>query len=219
MAKKPLLYLTPERALIFRVTHVANLPWILEYGLVCQNSALRDPSFRRIGSTDVIAKRERCAVPVPPGGTLADYVPFYFTPLSMMLLNVVTGFRDVEQVPADDLIILATSLPLVERAGARFVFTDRHALLSTARFSSKMTDLPRMVDWKLLQNRDFQHDPEDPGKKERYQAEALIHGSLPVGALSGLACSSPDRTSHFEARLKEHALELKVISRPEWFFQ
>jgi len=30
--------LNPERALIFRIVHVANVPWILDHGLHCKNS-------------------------------------------------------------------------------------------------------------------------------------------------------------------------------------
>lgn len=218
MARNELTYLTPERALIFRLTHVANLPWILEHGLVCQNSPIKDPHFRRIGNSDVISKRQDCIVPIPPGGALADYVPFYFTPLSVMLLNIVTGYRGVERVPAVELIILATSLLAVEKAGSRFVFTDRHALLRTARFSSALVDLPAMIDWQSLRRRDFSHDPEQPGKKERYQAEALVHGSLPVALLTGLGCSSASQAEHLEALTQRAGLELKVIARPEWFF-
>jgi len=218
MARSELTYLTPERALIFRVTHVANLPWILENGLVCQSSPVKNPNFRSIGNNDVISKRQNCVVPIPPGGRLADYVPFYFTPLSVMMLNIVTGYRGIEKLSAGELIILATSLQAVEGAGRRFVFTDSHALLGTARFSSALADLPAMIDWKSLRMRDFSHDPEDPGKKERYQAEALVHGSLPANALTGLACSSASRLEQIEAQTRSAGLELKLIARPEWFF-
>ena len=31
--------LNPDKALIFRIMHVANLPWILDHGLHCRNAA------------------------------------------------------------------------------------------------------------------------------------------------------------------------------------
>ncbi len=52
---------------------------------------MRDPNFREIGSPDFIDKRAHRMVPVPPGGTLSDYVPFYFTPWLPMLMNITTG--------------------------------------------------------------------------------------------------------------------------------
>ena len=83
--------LGPDKAFIFRVVHGDNLPWLLDNGLQCPNSDLRDPDYVPIGSPGLIAKRRDRSVPVGPGGTLGDYIPFYFTPWSPMLLNLVTG--------------------------------------------------------------------------------------------------------------------------------
>jgi len=83
--------LNPDKALIFRIAHVANLPSILDNGLHARNGKVFDPHYRSIGNPDLIDKRSRRAVPVPPRGTLSDYVPFYFTPFSIMLFNINTG--------------------------------------------------------------------------------------------------------------------------------
>lgn len=48
--------LNPEKALIFRITHIDNVAWILDHGLHCRNSAEFDPSFRNIGSPDLIQR-------------------------------------------------------------------------------------------------------------------------------------------------------------------
>jgi hypothetical protein len=58
----------------------------------------------------LIAKREARLIPIPPGGSLADYVP---------------------------------KREIVIKVG--FVFSDRHAYLQTAEFSSSMADLPAFV--------------------------------------------------------------------------
>jgi hypothetical protein len=59
---------------------------------------------------------------VPPGGTLSDYIPFYFTPYSIMMYNIRTGYG-VKQVPNEDIVIFVSSLPHVVAQGLRFVFT------------------------------------------------------------------------------------------------
>ena len=119
--------LTPEKALIFRITHVANVPWILEHGLHCRNSPDSDPDFRGIGNPDLISKRRHRVVPIPPGGTLSDYVPFHFTPYSIMLYNIKTGYGGVPHVPNTDIVILVSSLHRVAELGAKYLFTDQHA--------------------------------------------------------------------------------------------
>lgn len=68
--------LNPDKALIFRITHIANVPWILEHGLQCRNSDCRDPDYRVIGNPDLIGKRVHRVVPIAPDGTLSDYIPF-----------------------------------------------------------------------------------------------------------------------------------------------
>ena len=72
--------LNPEKALIFRITHVANVPWILQNGLHCNNSDSSDPNYVQIGNAELIARRRTRNVPVHPKGSLSDYIPFYFTP-------------------------------------------------------------------------------------------------------------------------------------------
>ena len=122
----PLHVLTAENALIFRITHKNNLPWILGNGLHCGNSKSRDPNFVKIGMTDLIDKRNTWVVPRKPGGTLSDYVPFYFTPRSMMAFNIHTG-RNVRQWDNAEIIILVTSLPHLREQGVPFLITDKHA--------------------------------------------------------------------------------------------
>jgi hypothetical protein len=66
--------LNPDKALIFRITHIANVPWLLEHGLHCRNSPEFDPNFRNIGNPELISKRHTRVVPIPPGGRFSDYV-------------------------------------------------------------------------------------------------------------------------------------------------
>lgn len=209
--------LSQDAARIFRITHIENVPWILENGLYCRNGSRKDPQFRRIGNEDLIAKRSVRTVPISPGGTFSDYIPFYFTPLSPMLLNIKTGYNGVRMVPMRDIAIIVTSLPKIAAASIPFVFTDRHANLNAARFSSKLDDLDR-IDWEILRNRDFKQDPNKPEKMERYQAEAMIHGSLPISSLLGIACYDRPQAQSIRQHCDQRSLSLPVIAKPGWFF-
>jgi len=124
--------ISPEKALIFRITHIENVPWIIANGLHCGNSATLDPNYREIGNPELIVKRANRAVPIPPGGTLSDYIPFYFTPCSPMLFNIKTGHNGMKQTPMPEIALLVSSLHKLADQGISFVFTDRHAYLRTA---------------------------------------------------------------------------------------
>lgn len=208
---------TPEKALIFRITHIDNVPRILDNGLCCRNAAQTHPQFRQIGNPELIAKRDGRDVPIPPNGTLSDYTPFYFTPLSPMLLNIKTGYGGIAMLPMRDIAILVTSLGKIASHAIRFVFTDRHAYLNAARFSSNLKDLDR-IDWKILRNRDFKRDPNDPAKVERYQAEALIHAALPTSALLGIACYDASREKEIRQESDRRSIPIKVVVKPGWYF-
>lgn len=210
--------LTPERALIFRITHRANLGWLLRNGLHCAASGRHDPAFVAIGNPDLIDKRRTRRVDVPPGGVLSDYVPFYFTPSSPMLLNIRTGWGGAAKRPDTEVVILISSLGRLQDAGVGFVFSDRHAYLQSATFHTDVADL-RRLDWDGLQRRDFRRDPNDPARFERYQAEALAHGHVPVEALMGVACADESSAKEVEGVVEETAPGIRVVVRPGWYFR
>jgi hypothetical protein len=209
--------LNPGKALIFRIVNHDNLPWILDHGLHCRTSDVVDPNYRNIGNVDLISKRHHRTVPIPPGGTLSDYVAFYFTPYSIMLFNIRTGWGGLPRVPNEEIVILVSSLHALAARGIPFVFTNQHAYPVMAEYFGDLQRLDR-IDWIILQNRDFGHDPEDPGKKERYQAEALVHRHLPVDALQGIGCYTQDVKERLDRLLHARGVELQTIVRPSWYF-
>lgn len=211
------MVLTPQKGLIFRIVHRDNVEWILDNGLHCANSHVLNPTYVAIGNPELIDKRKSRAVTEPPGGSLSDYVPFYFTPHSPMLLNIKTGYNGIKRRANEEIVVLVSSLPTLVNGGIPFLFTDRHAYLTAARFSGKLEDLAR-IDWSILQARDFRRDPEDLGKVERYQAEALVHQQLPVQALLGIGCYNGVVAERVRTLTTSRGLDLKVVVRPDWYF-
>lgn len=211
------LTLNANSAHVFRITHRENVPWILDNGMYARNGAKFDPNCRNIGNVDLIDKRARRKVPIPPGGTLSDYVPFYFTPYSIMMYNIKTGYG-VQQVPNDEIVIFVSSLFHLTRNGCCFLFTDQHAYPPMADYYSDMADLPQ-IDWGILDRRDFKHDPDDPGKKERYQAEALAWKHVPLNALLGLCCYSADVPDQLKQQVETRGLTFNVAVQRNWYFR
>ena len=209
--------LSPENALIFRITHRSNVPWILENGLHCRRSDIMDPDFVSIGNPELIERRCHRVVELSPGGTLEDYVPFYFTPFSPMLLNIKTGWG-VKQRGNDEIVILISSLPALEANDVSYVFTDRHAYLKTANFFGDRNEIETAVDYPLLRSRNFTRDSEHPENFERYQAEALAYRHVPVDALIGVGCYTSAIKDEIETICSDLQVDLKVVVRNGWYF-
>ncbi len=209
--------LNPEKALIWRITHRRNLPWILANGLYAGNSGPRSPAWVTIGNEELIDRRAHRKVPLPPGGVLNDYVPFYFTPFSPMMYNIYTGRGGVARVANPDIVILVSSLHRVVELGLPLVFTDGHAYPLTANYYNDLKHLTA-IDWTLLQSRNFQRDPDDPAKVERYQAEALIHEHMPIEALLGAVCYTPEIQGELQEQAERLGTGLDIRCLPAWYF-
>ena len=78
------------RALIFRIVHRDNVAAALRDGMHCRNSPVANAKFVQISNSELIEKRRSRVVDCTPGGTLSDYIPFYFTPFSPMMYNINT---------------------------------------------------------------------------------------------------------------------------------
>ncbi len=209
--------LNSEKALIWRIVHRDNLPWILDHGLHCGNSQQLSPSWVDIGNAELIGKRANHQVPLAPGGCLNDYVPFYFTPFSVMMMNIHSGRGEVQRRSNDEIVILVSSIHHLQQQNIPFVFTDSHAYYAWSDFYSEITDLDK-VDWPLLQCRDFKRDQNDPAKFERYQAEALVHQHCPISGLLGMICHSDNVKLQLEGLIAQRQLVLPVHTRKEWYF-
>jgi hypothetical protein len=209
--------LNSKNALIWRIVHIGNIPSIFKDGCLCRNDAPDGAKYIDIGNLELIEKRRKRVVPCHPGGTLGDYVPFYFTPYSPMLYSIKTGHNGHPKKPMDEIVILCASLHNLVQRNVEFVFTDRHAMMEVAKFSGDLRDLS-MIDWEQLQRRNFKRQ-ENPEPFEKYQAEALVFKQMPFDALTGVVCFNDDAQTKVEQMAERRGLNLNVVKRPNWFFQ
>ena len=76
-----------------------------------------------------------------------------------------------------------------------------------------------MIDWPLLQRRDFKRDADDLSKLERYQAEALIHQHCPIEALLGVVCYNEEIKNSVEQCMNRVGVARPVYVRDGWYFR
>jgi hypothetical protein len=117
-------------------------------------------------------------VPVGPGGTVGDYVPFYFAPLSPMLYaifkNKLTGYTAGQQ----PVIYLCSSTEAVQAANCQWVFTEGHAVIDFTDFFDDFKDLEK-IDWPLMGAKYWFDRDTYPDRSRRRQAEFLVHRFFP----------------------------------------
>lgn len=155
-------------------------------------------------------------MPVAPGGTVADYVPFYFTPRSPMLHNVLTGRNGVTLRRATEIVVLVSSLDRLEEHGITFVIADRNASLAHTTFGIGRQFVAQLP-WRDLQASDYRRDFNRPDKVERYMAEALIHRHLPVDALLGIITRDESAQVIVNQAIAATGVNVPIRVRGSWY--
>lgn len=207
-----------KHTFIYRITHYKNLPFILQNGIHCPNSNIQDPNFIQIGFPSLINQRNERPVPVEPFGTLADYVPFYFTVKSPMLYVIAMGNHpEVIRTSQEEIIYIVSSVEKLEELKIRYVFTDRHAKLDYAQFYNKCADL-RKLNWDIIESDKWgtQYGTE---RKEIKQAECLVYKHLPLSAIIGIGCKTERLYNNIEAMIQTTQQKIIVKTKPEWYFK
>lgn len=201
---------------LLHFTHLDNLPEIVCSGLLADNR--RRPDVRECGQPSIKERRRHRLVPMPPGGVVADYAPFYFAPRSPMLRSILGG--QVQQYDGDqtDLIYLLTRLSQVIDAGLRWVATDRNAVLRPARFTGQAAELADHIDWDVMNARQWANTETDGSRKERRMAELLVHELVPWRLFSHLAACCAERAEQATALLGGASPAPKALVRPHWYF-
>jgi hypothetical protein len=216
--------------LIFHITAIPNLPEIakadelLSKTLVSQAGCqVADIAYRNIQG-----RRAGCPVPIPPNGILHDYVPFYFAPRSPMLMTINSG--NVTNCPyrQDDIVHLVSDAQTVAQLGLPFVFTDLHAALGYARFFGSLADLNEIA-WDLLYEQpqldgycQYWMSLRSPTKytqrKEIRQAEFLVHGRLPLAAITQIGVRNENMEVRVRAALGGTNWQPNIVRRPGWYY-
>lgn len=210
---------TPRRGLLFHFTHVANLPSVIVHGLRSDSAVRADGSLAvEVGEDRIKEQRRRRAVPMGPGGVVADYVPFYFAARSPMLYTINRGNVPAYQDGQDPLVYLVTDVARLQHVGCRFVFTDRNAYYQTATYAEDPAHLDELVDWPLMEATMWNNTATEPDRVERRMAEFLVHGSVPFPAVAAVGVRSEAMNTAVAEVLGTLDDPPKVVVRPDWYF-
>ena len=202
---------------VYHFTRLEHLPTIMEHGLVCDTQAqLTQLLAVEIGNLDIKARRALTCVPVSPGGTVADYAPFYFAPRSPMMYAIHMGNVPTYTEGTGKLVYLVTTLERLQQLSREVILTDRNAVLRVAQFERLADGFPDddFIDWQLM---DAKYWGEYPDGRERRMAECLVHQSVPWEAFVDVAVKSRPVAERVRAMLPSRSVP-SVSVRPEYYF-
>jgi len=211
----------PVPAPIFRFVHVDNLDTLMRRGaLHAPNHVPADGlPYRFCHNPAVQGARAAVTVTVGPGGTIHDYVPFYFGYLSPMMLQLKTGQVAGYDEGQEPLIYLVSSAQAVADAGLGFVFTDGHGL---AFFTDQFDKLERLdaVDWAMVYQRYWSDNTNDMDRQRRKQAEFLVHRYCPWSLVQEVVVINTemrDRVDAIQAAFPASQRKVVKVER-SWYY-
>jgi ssDNA thymidine ADP-ribosyltransferase DarT-like protein len=219
----------PNPVLVFHITAIDNLAAIGASGALLAKSRLISGRVLHasIAYEHIQDRRSQKIVPIGPGGSLHDYVPFHFAPRSPMLLAIHGGNVPNCLHRQQDIVHLVGRAEDVVAAGLPFVFSNYHAVLDFAEFFAELASLDR-IDWPLFfespklggycQYWQSRPEPRYMLRKETRQAEFLIHQSVPISLIRGVVVYNAAAEARVRTVLQQVQWEVPVKVVPAWYY-
>jgi len=211
----------PDPTPVLRFIHVDNLYIYLRRGALHAPNHTPDDglAYKTNHNEDVQAKRRHTPIPCGPGGTVHDYVPFYFGPLSPMMLNLKTGRVPGYNDGQEPLIYLVAHAQRIVQAGHRVVFSDGHGVAAFTEWFDGLDDLDK-VDWSMVGQRYWTDNIDDMDRMRRKQAEFLVHESLDWSLIRGIGVYDQQRKQQVEQIMEaEHVSHRPVVKiKRDWYY-
>jgi len=204
---------------IYHITHLRNLESILQFaGLCSENStAQKQVEAVSIAHAHIKERRGRRVVPVAQGGTLNDYIPFYFAPRSPMLYAIHKGNVEGYQDGQGPILHLVSSVESVVEAGLPFAFTNGHAEMAVSDFFDS-TDRLDEVDWKIMKAKYWADTDDDNDRCRRRLAEFLVHEFFPWELCSMVGAMNSGTADEVNEILAKRHHRPKVKIKQGWYY-
>lgn len=200
---------------LYRITHLQNIPHILQHGITHINSASRNKQYVAIGDGSLISART--FFQLPNGTWLGDYIPFYFGTRMPMLYVIQKGFNSVNVISAKDIVYCVTTIERILKTGLDFIFSDGHAIdrLSSFYNPDDVNNIENIIDKKAI-NSKYWNSETDLDLKRRKEAEFLLAGDLPPEAIAGFAVAANETAETIQQM--PGIGDKKIIIRPDFYF-
>lgn len=181
------------------MTHVDNIPHILEFGITHRNSKNANSKYISIGDSSLIDNRISTERNITNGSdeiietiTIGDFIPFYFGIRTPMLYVIQNGYNGVKKRNPEEIIYCVTTVLTIIENNFLFYFSDGHTTNKeyTKIFNSdKISELAEIVDFKATKFIYWKSET-DLDLKRRKEAEFLVKDDVPNSCILGYICYS-----------------------------
>jgi hypothetical protein len=211
----------PARPCIYHITHVDNLPSIIQDGGLWSDAKIieRGGSSASISMGKIKERRLKLQVKCHAGDFVGNYVPFYFCPRSVMLYVIhcgnhpELGYRNGQGPIVHFEADLHAVVKWAESTGVRWAFSLSNASAYYTEFRNRWDQLTE-VDWTGVAATDFRN----PDVKEGKQAEFLVREVFPWHLVQRIGVQSTAVQTRALRTVANAVHRPAVEVRPDWYF-
>ena len=211
----------PDHPKIFHITHLDNLPSIVQEGVLWSDSKRieRQIGCQLVGMSSIKERRLHLPVSCHRGTAVGDYVPFYFCPRSVMLYllhkgnHVEINYRGGQQPIVHLVADLHAVVEWADAQQRRWAFSNRNAGTYYADFFNDLADLGR-INWDAVGATDFSN----PLVKDGKQAEFLVQESSPWSLIEAIGVFDQTSVQRVRALLRGVAHQPVIRVEKSWYF-
>ncbi len=173
-----------------------------------------DPDYVNIGDLSLIDYRKNSDACNPPGGKLADYIPFYLGPRSPMLYQIATGYEEIKKHKQSDIIYLISSYNKITEHQLPYFYSDVNARVSTANYYTSASDFNKL-DWETIYSQYWRSDETDLERKQKKQAEFLVKSQVPVSCIEYIGVFDEPAKQRVTDLLYQHNTHINIRLSPD----
>jgi hypothetical protein len=220
--ESPTVAEAPNHPKIYHITHVRNLPQIVQSGVLWSDAKRIELGLQCdvVGMSHIKQRRLReIEVECHAGTHVGDYVPFYFCPRSIMLymlhkgnhpeLNYRGGQEPIIHLQADMKAVVAWA----DQEHQRWAFSTSNAGARYVNFFHSLNDLDNL-NWTAIGADQWS----DVNLKEGKQAEFLVHGSFPWQAIERVGVCNERIAEQVRRALASADHQPGVAVQPGWYY-
>ena len=211
----------PNDQSIFHITPIDALKDIAGSGYLYSNTIMEQwgTGGTSIGMASLKERRKTLPVHCHPGTCVAEYVPFYFCPRSVMLYLIYrANHRELHYRGGQDQVLhlefdLDAVINWANANGRKWAFSLSNASAYYAQFRASRAQLVE-IDWDAVIERDWQ--PQEI--KEAKQAEFLVYEKVPWNLVSRIGVRSLNMGHRVLSIIGSVAHRPKVVVMQDWYY-
>lgn len=207
----------PNPIYLYHITHVSNLPKIIQAGGLKPKSQVND--YLNIAHNAIQEKRSDKKVSCEPGGTLHQYVPFYFCTRSPMLYTISQGNVSEYDGGQEQVIYLVSTVEKVDVNSLKYAFTDGHPIMAISEFYNDLKNIG-YVNFELMNEQWWNDTDEKPDRKRQRQAEFLVYKFFPWQLIAGIAVKTSTLLAEVNKIIEEANPQYKpkIAIKQNWYY-